>query len=94
MITFFLVRGQLCFYKRRKNYSIETHEEDLELELLIVVGVVEQIMYNLEILPLEPPTYVLLRFYNFVGVPWDKSFPQTIPITPIERGNKKKHPSK
>jgi ATP-dependent DNA helicase PIF1 len=29
-----------------------------------------------------------------VGEPWDESFPQTIPITPIERGNKKQLPLK
>jgi hypothetical protein len=46
-------------------------------------------VYNYGILPLEPHAYVLLRFDNYVGFPWDESFPQTIHVTPIERGNKK-----
>jgi len=51
--------------------------------------VVEQIVYKLGILPPKPPTYVLIRFDNYVAVPWDESIPQTISIMCIERGNKK-----
>ena len=29
-----------------------------------------------------------------MGVPWDESFPQVVPITSIERGNKKQLPLK
>ena len=29
-----------------------------------------------------------------MGVPWDESFPQVVPITSIERGNKKQFPLK
>jgi len=59
-----------------------------------VLGVVEQIVFNPRILPLEPPTHVLVIFDNYVGVPWDESFPQIVSITPIERGNKKQLPLK
>ena len=53
------------------------------------LGVIQQIVYNPESSLPEPPTYVLVRFYNYLGVPWDESFPQVVPITSIERGNKK-----
>ena len=56
--------------------------------------VIEQIVYNLGSSPLEPPMYVLIKFDNYVGVPWDESFPQVVPITSIERGNKKQFPLK
>ena len=53
------------------------------------LGVIQQIVYNPGSSPPEPPTYVLIKFDNYVGVPWDESFPQFVPITSIERGNKK-----
>ena len=53
------------------------------------IGVIQQIAYNLGSSPLESPMYVLIKFDNYVGVPWDESFPQVVPITPIKRGNKK-----
>jgi len=94
---------------------VEKNEEDLELELLIVVGarvmltsnlwtnaglvngalgVIQQIVYNPGSSPLEPPTYVLVRFDNYLGVPRDKSIPQVVPITPIKKGNRKQLPVK
>jgi len=33
------------------------------------LGVVETIVYNPGGLPPEPPTYVLVRFDNYVGIP-------------------------
>ena len=45
-------------------------------------------------MPPEPPTYVLIKFDNYAGVPWDESFPQVVPITSIERGNKNQFPLK
>ena len=53
------------------------------------LGVIQQIVYKLGSSPPEPPTYVLIKFDNCVGVSWDESFPQVVPITSIERGNKK-----
>ena len=35
-----------------------------------------------------------MRFDNYLGVPWDESFPQVVSITPIERNNKKQVPLK
>ena len=58
------------------------------------LGVIQQIVYNPRSSPPEPPTYVLIKFDNYVGVPWDESFPQVVPITSIERGNKTKFPLK
>ena len=53
------------------------------------LGVIQQIVYNPRSSPPKPPTYVLIKFDNYVGVLWDESFPQFVPITSIERGNKK-----
>ena len=58
------------------------------------LGVIQQIVYNPGSSPPEPPTYVLVRFYNYLAVPWDESIPQVVPITPIEKGNKKQLPLK
>jgi hypothetical protein len=54
--------------------------------------VVEHIVYNLGTFHHNPPTYVLVRFDNYVGVPWDELFPHTIPIISIERGNNRQIP--
>jgi len=35
------------------------------------LGVVERIVYDPGSLPPEPPTYVLIRFDNYVEIPWD-----------------------
>ena len=35
------------------------------------LGVIEQIVYNLGSSSPEPPTYVLIKIDNYVGVPWD-----------------------
>jgi len=56
--------------------------------------VVEHILYNPTTSPPEPPTYVLVIFDNYVGVPWDELFPQTIPMIPIKRGNIRQIPSR
>jgi hypothetical protein len=49
-------------------------------------------MYNPRTSPPKPPTCVLVRFDNYVGVPSDELFPKTIPIIPIERGNNRQIP--
>ena len=56
------------------------------------LGVVEHIVYNPTTFLPEPPTHVLVRFDNYVGVPWDELFAHNIPIIPIERGNNRKNP--
>ena len=56
------------------------------------LGVIEEIVYNPEVSPLEPPTYVLVKFDKYEGDPWDERFTETIPITPIERGNTRQLP--
>ena len=56
------------------------------------LGVIQQIVYNPGSSPPKPPTYVLIKFDNYV--PWDESFPEVVPITSIERGNKKQLPLK
>ena len=33
------------------------------------LGVIQQIVYNLGSSPPEPPTYVLIKFYKYVGAP-------------------------
>jgi hypothetical protein len=92
---------------------MEVDEENLENELLSIVGarvmftsnlwinaglvnvalgVVEPIVYNPRTSPLEPPTYVLIRFNNYVGVPWDKLFHKIMSIIPNERGKYKQTP--
>ena len=58
------------------------------------LGVIQQIVYNPGSSPLEPPTYVLVIFDNYLGVPWDESMPQVVPATHIERDNKKQIPLK
>ena len=58
------------------------------------LGVTQQIVYHPGSSPPKPPTYVLIKFNNYVGVPWDELFPQVVPITSIKRGNKKQLPLK
>ena len=52
------------------------------------LGVIQQIIYNLGSSPRDPSTYVLRKFDNYVGIPWDESFPQVVSITSIKRSNK------
>jgi hypothetical protein len=54
--------------------------------------VVEYIFYNPRTSPPKPPTYVLVRFDNYVGVTWDEVFPQIVLFIPIERGNNRQIP--
>ena len=58
------------------------------------VGVIQQIVYNPGSSSPEPPMYVLIKFDNYVGVPWDESFSQVVPITSIERSTKTQFPLK
>jgi hypothetical protein len=56
------------------------------------LGVVEQIVYNPGISPPKPPTYILVRFHNYVGVPWDEALPKIVPVIPIGRRKEKQIP--
>ena len=60
----------------------------------VSLGILEKIVYKPRISPPEPPTYVLVRFDNYMEVPWDELSPQIIPITTSERGNRKQLPLK
>ena len=39
-------------------------------------------------------TYVLVRFDNYVGIPWDEVLPRTAPIVLVERGTTRQLPLK
>ena len=58
------------------------------------LGVIQQIIYNPRSSPRDPSMYVLRKFDNYVGIPWDESFPQVVSITSIKRSNKKQFPLK
>ena len=51
-------------------------------------------VYNPTCSPPEPPTYVLVRFDNYVGIPWDEVLRWVVPIIPIQRGTTKQLPLK
>lgn len=50
------------------------------------LGIIEKIVYDLRWSPLGSPTYVLVVFDNYAGIPWDELLHQIIHIVPIERG--------
>ena len=58
------------------------------------LGFVEKIMYNLRCSPPKPPTYVLVRFDNYIGISWYEVSHKIVPIIPIERGTTKQIPMK
>jgi len=58
------------------------------------LGIVEKNVYNPGCKPPDPPTYVLVRFDNYLGIPWDEVFCRTVPIIPIERGTTRQLPLK
>ena len=41
--------------------------------------------------PPELPMFTTFIFDNYVGVPFDASNPNIVPITPVIRGNRKKN---
>ena len=55
------------------------------------LGVIQHIVYNHRSSPQDPPTYVLVIFYNYAGVPWDESIPQVVRIKLIEICKNKKN---
>lgn len=69
----------------------------MEFELLVAVGARGMLTSNLWTkarvsnralgiaLTPHPPTYVLVIFNNYLGVPWVGVFPQCVPIAPTKR---------
>ncbi|XP_059076868.1 uncharacterized protein LOC131031330 [Cryptomeria japonica] len=50
------------------------------------LGYVQKIVYKLGSAPPDPPTYVMVEFDNYSGLPFEDHHPNTIPITPIQKG--------
>jgi len=55
---------------------------------------VEFFLYNPRCSPPKLPTYVLVRFDNYIGIPWDEVSRKIVPIIPIERCTTKQLPMK
>ncbi|XP_059067928.1 uncharacterized protein LOC131858643 [Cryptomeria japonica] len=51
------------------------------------LGYVENIVYKPGSMPLEPPTYVMVKFDTYSGIPFDAQIPQTVPISATHRGS-------
>ena len=50
------------------------------------LGYVQNIVYKQGNAPPKPPTYVMVEFDNYSGLPFEDHHPKTIPITPIQKG--------
>ena len=50
------------------------------------LGYIRKIIYRPESKPPEPPTYVLVEFDNYSGLPFQDDQPNIVPIIPIQRG--------
>ncbi|XP_059065637.1 uncharacterized protein LOC131065369 [Cryptomeria japonica] len=50
------------------------------------LGYIQKIVYKPRSAPLEPPTYVMVEFDNYSGLPFEDHHPSTIPVTPIQKG--------
>ncbi|XP_059066140.1 uncharacterized protein LOC131857505 [Cryptomeria japonica] len=50
------------------------------------LGYVRKIIYKPGSSPPEPPSYVMIEFDNYTGIPFEDHHPNIIPITPIQRG--------
>ncbi|XP_059073758.1 uncharacterized protein LOC131874410 [Cryptomeria japonica] len=50
------------------------------------LGYIRKIVYKPGSAPLEPPTYVMVEFDSYSGIPFEDHHPNIIPITPIQRG--------
>ncbi|XP_057828099.1 uncharacterized protein LOC131039385 [Cryptomeria japonica] len=53
----------------------------------VALGYIRKIVYKPGSAPPEPPTYVMVEFDNYSGMPFDDHHPNTIPITTIQRGD-------
>lgn len=56
------------------------------------LGEVVDIVYTPSCKPPELPLYVVVRFDNYNGPPWDQGNPNILPITPITLGNYRQIP--
>ena len=56
------------------------------------IGQVHSIVYDIISSPPNLPKYVVVKFDNYIGPPWDAQNPKTIPITTITRGSHTKIP--
>ncbi|XP_059076823.1 uncharacterized protein LOC131057818 [Cryptomeria japonica] len=50
------------------------------------LGYVRKIVYKPRSAPPDPPTYVMVEFDNYSGLPFEDHHPNTIPITTIQKG--------
>ena len=54
--------------------------------------VIVQIVYTPGFSTPKLPSYVVMEFDNYIGPPWDQCQLKHIPISPIQRSNRKKIP--
>ncbi|XP_057838552.2 uncharacterized protein LOC131048569 [Cryptomeria japonica] len=50
------------------------------------LGYIQNIIYKPRCAPPDPPTYVMVEFDNYSGLPFEDASPNLIPISPIQRG--------
>ena len=77
------VRSKYSIQTKREDLELELLSANGASVVLILIkwtharlvngdlGLTEQIVYTNGTLPPKPPTYVLVRFDKYVGVPWD-----------------------
>ncbi|XP_059064464.1 uncharacterized protein LOC131856633 [Cryptomeria japonica] len=51
------------------------------------LGYIKNIVYKPRSMPPEPPTYVMVKFDNYSGFPFDDHNPQIVPISVRQRGS-------
>jgi ATP-dependent DNA helicase PIF1 len=58
------------------------------------LGYIQQIYYILGTKPPQLPMFTAIHFYKYIGVSFDKTNLNIVPITPVTRGNRKQIPLK
>ncbi|XP_057853551.2 uncharacterized protein LOC131063676 [Cryptomeria japonica] len=56
------------------------------------LGYIQNIIYKPGCAPPDPPTYVMVEFDNYSGLPFEDASPNLIPISPIQRGRTRQLP--
>ncbi|XP_057839898.2 uncharacterized protein LOC131049832 [Cryptomeria japonica] len=56
------------------------------------IGLVKNIIYELNTKPPDLPNFVVVRFQNYKGPPWNPLHPNDIPIAPIAQGTRTQIP--
>ena len=56
------------------------------------MGYIQNIIYKPGNAPPDPPTYVMVEFDNYSGMPFEDEAPKLIPISPIQRGHTRQLP--